>query len=496
MGCVTNSLTSATFVQALWLLDVKCGKPACRCAPAEAPGHGPYWLLTSEVNGKAQCRSIPAAALERTREQIAEYHRFRELVKTLIQINTKPGCRRPRRPERKAALLTRPRWKTCGESARDFEALERAVRRQALEMAAKCLRPQRRRSYPCLRLRRGGRLRGPSAKTFTTAERRWSGPTIIAGTARRAFSLATGRWGWKSIPSRPPSPAKVSFSSDEMAVDRTAPGGQTSLGGEVAECRVEAVEPSVSTLYLGMDGTGVPVRPSECEGRPGATAPPRPRQTGSRVAGPLESTIRRGVPTRPRLGLLTRRPSRCGDRRHRSRPVRPNGWTARRDAAASPRLSGAWCSATAPLDLEPLRTLPRGDRSSICSTRAAFGTPPKPSITDLAGQWARRRCGAKPAAAGSRLHKNHPEALRCIGYLKAHAIVPPAACPPPAWWNRGKRIVGDRKRGGHWSVDGANASSPGLLSGRFEDFWATAVQRSDLIRRAPGSSGKRRWLPG
>lgn len=68
---------------------VKCGKPTCRCARADASGHGPYWLLTSEVNGKAQCRSIPAAALERTRAQIAEYRRFRELVKTLVQINTR-----------------------------------------------------------------------------------------------------------------------------------------------------------------------------------------------------------------------------------------------------------------------------------------------------------------------------------------------------------------------------------------------------------------------
>ena len=51
-------------------------------------------------------------------------------------------------------------------------------------------------------------------------------------------------------------------------VERTA----KALGAEVAEdelCRVEAVQPPVSTLYLGMDGTGVPVRPSECEGRPG-----------------------------------------------------------------------------------------------------------------------------------------------------------------------------------------------------------------------------------
>lgn len=89
---------------------VKCGKPACRCAPAEAPGHGPYWLLTSEVNGKAQCRSIPTAALERTREQIAEYHRFRELVKTLIQINTRL-CEARMEEAKEARAVKKKRWR-------------------------------------------------------------------------------------------------------------------------------------------------------------------------------------------------------------------------------------------------------------------------------------------------------------------------------------------------------------------------------------------------
>lgn len=88
---------------------VKCGKPTCRCASADAPGHGPYWLLTGEVNGKAQCRSIPAAALERTREQIAEYHRFRELVKTLIQINTRL-CEARMEKAKPAQAVKKKRW--------------------------------------------------------------------------------------------------------------------------------------------------------------------------------------------------------------------------------------------------------------------------------------------------------------------------------------------------------------------------------------------------
>ena len=42
------------------------------------------------------------------------------------------------------------------------------------------------------------------------------------------------------------------------------------LGAETAEDERQRPEPpSASTMYLGTDGTGTPVRPSECEGRPG-----------------------------------------------------------------------------------------------------------------------------------------------------------------------------------------------------------------------------------
>ena len=58
-------------------------------ARPKAPGQGPYWLLTSQVNGQARCRSVPAAAVERTQQQIAEYHRFRQLVKALIEVNSR-----------------------------------------------------------------------------------------------------------------------------------------------------------------------------------------------------------------------------------------------------------------------------------------------------------------------------------------------------------------------------------------------------------------------
>ena len=64
-----------------------CGKPGCRCKADGATGHGPYWSLTFKVQGKTVTRSIPEAAVERTREQIAEHKRFRALAAELVEVS-------------------------------------------------------------------------------------------------------------------------------------------------------------------------------------------------------------------------------------------------------------------------------------------------------------------------------------------------------------------------------------------------------------------------
>ena len=67
----------------------KCGKPTCHCAQKDAPGHGPCYSLTHAVEGKTVTRVIPkGVAVEHTRQQIADYHRFRELVRELITVST------------------------------------------------------------------------------------------------------------------------------------------------------------------------------------------------------------------------------------------------------------------------------------------------------------------------------------------------------------------------------------------------------------------------
>lgn len=63
----------------------KCGKPNCHCANEGERGHGPSWSLTRQVGGKTVTKIIPASAVTQTREQMAEYQRFRMLTRELVE---------------------------------------------------------------------------------------------------------------------------------------------------------------------------------------------------------------------------------------------------------------------------------------------------------------------------------------------------------------------------------------------------------------------------
>ena len=65
-----------------------CGKPNCHCAQKGSSGHGPSYSLTHRVGGKTVTQVIPqGAAVERTKAQLAEYRRFRQLVRELITVS-------------------------------------------------------------------------------------------------------------------------------------------------------------------------------------------------------------------------------------------------------------------------------------------------------------------------------------------------------------------------------------------------------------------------
>lgn len=93
----------------------KCGKPTCHCAEKDAPGHGPCYSLTHAVAGKTLTRVIPkGVAVEHTRQQIAEYHRFRDLVREMIKVSEqicdarRPAASAPDQTAVKKNLVRRP----------------------------------------------------------------------------------------------------------------------------------------------------------------------------------------------------------------------------------------------------------------------------------------------------------------------------------------------------------------------------------------------------
>ena len=93
----------------------KCGKPNCHCAEKDSPGHGPSFSLTHRVAGRTVTQVIPQGpAVERAKAQIAEYHRFRKLVRELIVVSEQicsaqvrygealPGSEAKKKPLRRA----------------------------------------------------------------------------------------------------------------------------------------------------------------------------------------------------------------------------------------------------------------------------------------------------------------------------------------------------------------------------------------------------------
>jgi hypothetical protein len=80
-----------------------CGKPSCDCARKGFPGHRPSDSVTHPVQGKTVTRIIPAGpAVEWARHRIAEYQRFRALVRELVAVSEQL-CDPPLRPAKDEA---------------------------------------------------------------------------------------------------------------------------------------------------------------------------------------------------------------------------------------------------------------------------------------------------------------------------------------------------------------------------------------------------------
>ncbi|MDX1980455.1 MAG: DUF6788 family protein [Bryobacteraceae bacterium] len=74
----------------------RCGNRRCHCYEQDDPGHGPFTRLTRKVNGKTVTETFSTPAAQRkAQNEIAEYHRFRELSRDLLEVNEKICRARP-----------------------------------------------------------------------------------------------------------------------------------------------------------------------------------------------------------------------------------------------------------------------------------------------------------------------------------------------------------------------------------------------------------------
>ena len=411
----------------------------------------------------------------------------------------------------------------------DFEALELAARRQALGVAARAV--ERRlnadltdHAGPAVACACGQRAgyAGRRRKTFTTVlgsvtlERAYYRCAAChAGVCPRDRALGLHNTSLSPATARLVGLTATSVSFVEasewmgalagMAVDpkqveRTA----EALGREVAADERAVVEPApgaARTLYLGLDGTGVPVRKSEVEGRRGK------QPDGSAKTREVKLVTVWTAETRGADGLPERDPGSVS-----YSAAIESAASRGTDPLPSPFAQGAYREAQRRGFDSASRLVVIGDgapwiwnlageqfpgaieivdiyhaKGHLCDVaKAIYGAG-----TDLAARWGKARRDELDAgrldAILTELHAHREtceEARQCIDYLtrNRHRMRYPefraaGLCVSSGVVEAGcKLAIGARlKRAGmHWTVAGANAIIAlrcCKLSGRFEDFW-------------------------
>ena len=413
----------------------------------------------------------------------------------------------------------------------DFEAAETAVRTAVSALAARFVAQrlnadhsdQHAAGLPC-RCGHTARYAGRRAKTLRTA--------LGAMTLERAYyHCASCRTGFcprdrtLGIDGTTLSPAatrmtaaaaaRVSFKEastllDELAglavdpkqVERTA----EAVGRAIAADERQAVEPEAHrvkpTLYLGMDGTGIPVRKAETAQRQGKQpdGSAKTREVKLAVAWTAERRHpKTGIPMRDPDSVSYTAAIETAASRDTDREPSPFAQRVcreaerRRFAAADRRVilgDGApWIWALAdecfPDAIQVVDIFHA--KSHLWDVAKAIYTPG----SELAAQWAKQRRdeldAGRISAIVAALAQHAPtcdEARKCIDYLirnrkrmRYAAFRARGLCVATGVVEAGcKHAVGARlKRAGmHWSVNGANAILAlrcCILSGRFESFW-------------------------
>lgn len=82
----------------------RCGKPNCHCAQPQDAGHGPDFRLTYKLHGKTRTESLPTpAARHKAEREVAEFRKFQQLSRALVETNAAICRLRPRAEEAETA---------------------------------------------------------------------------------------------------------------------------------------------------------------------------------------------------------------------------------------------------------------------------------------------------------------------------------------------------------------------------------------------------------
>ena len=419
----------------------------------------------------------------------------------------------------------------------DFEAVETAVRRQALRLAARVV--ERRlnadtsdHTGPTLACACGqpARYAGRRSKRFTsvlgdlTLERAYYhcaacatgfcprdralglpgtslSPAVarLVGVVGALVSFAEGSELLRALADVAVNPKQVERAAEALGREIAADERQQVVAAEAAEI--------APTLYLGMDGTGVPMRPRELEGRPGkqADGSSKTREGKLCTVWSAEGRDADGVPVRDagsvsysaaiESAAMRDTEASCSAFAQRvEREARRRGFDqAARHVVLGDGAPWIWNIAGEYFP-EAIQIVDRFHAKEHLSgvAKVIYGAP-----SALGDAWAKARhdeldaghlhkiVAALAAQSRARTDASKRDAVRkCIGYIWGNrrrmrypAFRAQGLCTSTAVVEAGCKVaIGTRlKRAGmHWTVQGANAIIAlrcSKLSGRFEGFW-------------------------
>jgi len=104
----------------------RCGKPTCACADPAHPGHGPQHILTKKVSGRTVAVHLePGPELEKATREVANYKRFKAVVKEIVGVNEAICEARPVSPLAEGAPPTDTGPENRGSSRRSARSSPR-----------------------------------------------------------------------------------------------------------------------------------------------------------------------------------------------------------------------------------------------------------------------------------------------------------------------------------------------------------------------------------